>query len=91
MPGRQDKLTGFRVVAANQVIIVGEDGGVNFGRDIRDKMGDLDVPHPPSRGLILKWDGTTWTRITHARGDSGDVLTSLTIVRQAKPGKGGSM
>jgi photosystem II stability/assembly factor-like uncharacterized protein len=65
MPGRQDELKGFRVIAANQVIIVGEDGGVNFDRDIRDKMGDIDVPHPPSRGLILKWDGTTWTRITH--------------------------
>jgi photosystem II stability/assembly factor-like uncharacterized protein len=71
MPGGQDDIKGFRVIAANQVVIVGQDAGINFEREIRGKTGmDTAVRHPPARGLILKWDGTTWTRITHAMPQS---------------------
>jgi photosystem II stability/assembly factor-like uncharacterized protein len=62
-PDQQDELLGFQAVSANFAVAVGRDNG--------ERIEDFDQriaaggAHPPVRGLILKWDGMTWTRITH--------------------------
>jgi photosystem II stability/assembly factor-like uncharacterized protein len=38
---------------------------VNF-EEMFAQGGPRFPTHAPAQGLVLKWDGSTWTRITHA-------------------------
>jgi len=64
-PDQQDDLMGFQAVSANFVVAVGRDNGERI-QDFDERIAAGGAA-PPVRGLILKWDGTTWTRITHAQ------------------------
>ncbi|MBI4515916.1 MAG: hypothetical protein HY699_08895, partial [Deltaproteobacteria bacterium] len=62
-PGERDELRGFQAVSANLVVAVGRDTG-ETSQEFDRRMA-VGGPRPPVRGLILKWDGSIWSRITH--------------------------
>jgi photosystem II stability/assembly factor-like uncharacterized protein len=59
-PDQQDQISGVHAFAENGVVAVGTDKGFTF-QDLERE----DLSSPPPLGLILKWNGSTWTRITH--------------------------
>jgi photosystem II stability/assembly factor-like uncharacterized protein len=62
-PGEQDELGGFQAVSANLVVAVGSDKGRTTQELVR-RLAE-GGQRPPIHGLILKWDGASWTRIKH--------------------------
>jgi photosystem II stability/assembly factor-like uncharacterized protein len=63
----QDKISAIHAVGPGNVVAVGSDIGHSYARDVEPLLnaGQPGPSFPPPRGLILKWDGSTWTRITH--------------------------
>lgn len=68
-PGGQDKIRTVDVLPSRQIILVGVDAGINYeeaDRELARTGSNVFPTHAPAQGLILKWDGSAWTRITHA-------------------------
>lgn len=65
MPGRRDRTMDIQAFGSNAVAISGSDLGFNVKQDL-DLYVTGRTAAPAARGLILKWDGSTWTRFTHA-------------------------
>jgi photosystem II stability/assembly factor-like uncharacterized protein len=67
LPDR-DKITGIQAVAPSIVIVAGTDKGYSAQQDVYPYVGSrTPIPtHPmPPRGLVMRWDGSAWTRFTH--------------------------
>jgi photosystem II stability/assembly factor-like uncharacterized protein len=67
LPDR-DEIDGVQAVAPALIVAVGTDFGFSAQQDIGPYIGSgTPIPtHPiPPRGIVLRWDGSTWTRFTH--------------------------
>jgi photosystem II stability/assembly factor-like uncharacterized protein len=64
-PDEQDWITAIHAFALNGVVAVGSD--VGFTRSELSRYVGTGTPAPAfqANALLLKWDGSTWTRITH--------------------------
>jgi photosystem II stability/assembly factor-like uncharacterized protein len=67
LPDR-DNLSAVQAVSPTLVIAVGSDFGFSYAQDVKP-LADAGTPvpeMPAPRGLIMIWDGSIWTRTTHA-------------------------
>ncbi len=57
----RDEIAAFQVISANDVVLVGTHN--DQGRSERAVHSRTPVPTwPPDRGLLVRWNGTTWER-----------------------------
>jgi photosystem II stability/assembly factor-like uncharacterized protein len=63
--GGQDEVRALHAFAPNRLVVVGSDAGFNVDADL-DAIA-RGTPAPAPQAFLLKWDGSTWTRITHAQ------------------------
>jgi len=78
LPDR-DEISAIQALSPSSALAVGIDRGRSFEREVAPYVG-TGTPPPPGpepRAIILKLDGSTWTRITH---DDPQRLTGLSFV-----------
>jgi photosystem II stability/assembly factor-like uncharacterized protein len=63
----RDRLQGIQATAASEVFLVGSDVGYSYDQDVRPYVGTRTPPpaFPPPKGLLLKWNGSGWTRLSY--------------------------
>jgi photosystem II stability/assembly factor-like uncharacterized protein len=64
-PGRQDQIWRVHAFAPDKTMAVGYDTGFNVDAELETYA--RGTPAPAGGGLILKWDGSGWTRIIHPK------------------------
>ncbi|MBI4517303.1 MAG: hypothetical protein HY699_15970, partial [Deltaproteobacteria bacterium] len=64
----QDRITAIHAVRSSLVVAVGTDIGHSYARDVEPVLnaGHPAPSFPPPRALLLKWDGSAWSRATYA-------------------------